>query len=36
MNFIYGELRAIWLDDYNLEEYIEAYLDVEFEEEESE
>ena len=32
---IYGELRAIWLDDYESNEYIEAYINVEFEEEES-
>ena len=36
MQGIYSELRAIWLDDYNLEEYIEVYLDIEIEEEESE
>ena len=33
---IYSELRAIWLEDYNLEEYIEAQLHYEIEEEESE
>ena len=32
---IYGELRAIWLNDYELEEYIDAQLNLEFEEEES-
>ena len=36
MQGIYSELRAIWLNDYNLEEYIEVYLDIEIEEEESE
>jgi len=34
MNCIYAELRAIWLDDYVLDDYIEGYLEVEFEEEE--
>ena len=31
--YIYAELRAVWLEDYNLEEYIEAYLEDDFEEE---
>ena len=33
---IYGELRAIWLDDYVINDYIDAQLNLELEEEESE
>ena len=32
---IYGELRAIWLENYNLEEYIEVLLNVEFEDDDA-
>ena len=31
---IEAELRAIWLDGYVLDKYIDAYLDIEFEDEE--
>lgn len=33
---IYSELRAIWLNDYVLDDYIEGYLEVEYEEYEEE
>ena len=34
MNYIYAELRALWLSDYILDKYIEGYLEVEIEDEE--
>ena len=33
MNYIYAELKPIWLEDYVYDDYIEAYLEVEEEEE---
>jgi len=34
MNYIYAELRAIWLENYVLDDYIEGYLEDSFEEDE--